>query len=276
MLISTQHIHTELQDIIIEKYTDDLRLILDGDLQFSFKEDTLYTSAMTKIPMGCLWKKREIKVLILWGGDGFIADTLRNYPNITSIDLCELDRWMIELCSTNADITSFNHGVFSDPKVRIHIEDALVYVKKNLSQQYDLIIADFPDAHSRELAKLYAKEFYEDISRLLTPEGVFVTLGTEVRYTKKCFECIIKTLNTVFPYSYQYSVLMPETYGEMGIGIASKTPINILNSEIKTYTPIMQDIVEINTIENTIAYWYFREWTESSGFIPGVTNNQFI
>ena len=60
-----RHFNTGTQDVIIEKWIDDLRLTLNGDLQFSFKEDSIYTNAMTDIPMQYLESRKNLRVLIL-------------------------------------------------------------------------------------------------------------------------------------------------------------------------------------------------------------------
>ncbi len=269
-----RHIQTNLQEIIIEKWEDDLKLTLNGDLQFSFKEDSIYTNAMSLIPMRFFESKKGIKVLILGWWDGFIADKIRQFSNISDIELCELDSWMIELCKTDDDIRIFNHDVFIDPKLHVHIEDAFTWIGKQ-STVYDLIIADFPDANALELSKLYSVEFYKNINNLLDSDGVFITIASEIRYTQSCFECIIKTLNSVFDYLVPFSLYMPETYGKIWLIMVSKADIfhNHCN-DLDLYFPQRQDTIEINTIKNNLAYTLFHEETLSSGFIPWITNKK--
>lgn len=209
-----RHIHTELQDIIIEKSDDDLRLTLDAELQFSFSEDAIYTDAMTHIPMRHLSGRSDIRVLILGGGDGFIADRISTYSSVCSIDLCELDAGMIALCTNDPDIREFNHDIFLNQIMHIHIADAYSWITEQ-SGMYDLIIADFPDAHSPELSRLFSREFYLNIATILRKDGIFITLGSEIEHTPKCFDCIIKTLREIFPYTVPFSVDMPTTYGNM-------------------------------------------------------------
>lgn len=268
-----RHINTGTQDIIIEKWADDLRLTLSGDLQFSFQEDSIYTNAMTDTPMKYLKSWKNLQVLILGGWDGFIANHIRKYPNVSSIDLCELDVGMIELCSTDSDIRGFNHDIFKDSIVHVYIEDAFTWVEKCKSQ-YDLIIADFPDAHAIELSKLYSREFYTSLVRILSPGWIFITLGSEIQYTPSCFESIIKTIKEAFPYSLPFSINMPDTYGNIWIIMVSQSDIFWEDIDIVNYLPTLQDTIEINTISNNNAYHYFHKETLSSGFIPGITNQK--
>ncbi len=268
-----RHINTGTQEVIIEKWTDDLRLTLGGDLQFSFQEDSIYTNAMTDTPMRYLESRENLRVLILGGWDGFIASHIRTYTNILSIDLCELDAGMIELCSTDSDIREFNHDIFKDPIVQVYIEDAFTWVAK-CKNQYDLIIADFPDAHAIELSKLYSWEFYTSLSNILSTSGIFITLGSEIQYTPSCFESIIKTISEIFQYSQPFSINMPDTYGNMWIIMVSQSDIFREDTNIQQYSPKQQDTIEVNTIPNNNAYYYFHEETLSSGFIPGITNKK--
>ena len=122
-----------------------------------------------------------------------------------------MDIGMIELCRTDIDIKNFNHDIFRDSFLQIHIEDAYSWTKE-CTTQYDLIIADFPDAHNIELSRLYSLEFYESIKNILSQNGIFITLGSEIRYTPSCFESIIKTLREKFRYSKPFSINMPQTY----------------------------------------------------------------
>ena len=262
---------SNFQEIIVEKTDDDLRLTLAWDLQFSSKEEYLYNEAMVDYPMSALKDRDSIHVLILGGGDGLLAHELIKYNNIASITLCELDPKMIEICSTDRDIVAYNGDIFHDPKVHVVYDDAFIFVEK-LSESYDFIIADFPNPHIEVLSKLYSKEFYTNIYAHLKENGIFVAQVAEVYHTKKCFQCVGKTLSNVFPYVRGYARYMQYTMGNLGFVIGSK------NDSIHTIV-VEQSIeldgkdVEINTVENNIAYHYFDEETKTSGFIPWITNN---
>lgn len=262
---------SNFQEIIVEKSDDDLRLTLAGDLQFSSKEEYLYNEAMVDYPMSVLKDRDTLSVLILWGGDWLLAHELIKYKNIFFITLCELDPTMVELCSTDPDIVSYNGDIFHDPKVRVIYDDAFLFMEK-LTESYDLIIADFPNPHIEVLSKLYSKEFYTNIYTHLKENGIFVAQVAEVYHTKKCFQCVWKTLSTIFPYVRWYARYMQYTMGNLGFVMASKSDII---DPIVVEQPIELDgnDREINTVENSIAYHYFDEETKTSGFIPWITNN---
>jgi spermidine synthase len=262
---------SNFQEIIVEKTDDDLRLTLAWDLQFSSKEEHLYNEAMADYPMSILKDRDDLSVLILGGGDWLIAHELIQYRNISSITLCELDPKMIEICSTDTDIVAYNGDIFHNPKVHVVYEDAFVFVE-NLTETYDLIIADFPNPHIEVLSKLYSREFYANIYTHLKEDGIFVAQVAEVHHTKKCFQCVWKTLSTIFPYVRGYARYMQYTMGNLGFVIGSKND-SIHAIIVEQSIELDGKDVEINTVENNIAYHYFDEETKTSGFIPWITNN---
>jgi len=58
---------TAYQKIVITKHKDDVRLFLDGNLQFSSSDEYRYHEALVHIPM--MYAKSHKKVLVLGGGD---------------------------------------------------------------------------------------------------------------------------------------------------------------------------------------------------------------
>ncbi len=261
---------SQFQEIIVEKTDDDLRLTLAWDLQFSSKEEYIYNEAMVDYPMSILKNRRSLSVLILGGGDGLLAHELIKYENIGSIILCELDPTMIEICSTDPDIIAYNGDVFQNSKLQVVYADAFSYIEQS-HDLYDLIIADFPNPHIEVLSKLYSLEFYTHISRLLHEDGIFVSQVAEVHHTKRCFQCVGKTLSEVFPYIRGYTRSMQYTMWHLGFVMGAKKDI-IRHIVVEQDIGLDEEGVETNTIENNLAYHYFDEETRSSGFIPWITN----
>lgn len=264
---------SHLQEIIIEKENNTIRLTIDGDLQFDSNEDYIYSEAMSHIPMKVLSHLPNCRVLILGWGDGLIAKELISYKNIIQIDICDYDSTVIDICKNDPDIAHFNNNIFDHEKVIIHYEDAYNYIE-NHGNTYDLIIADFPDVHTIETVRLFSLEFYTNIAKILSPNGVFITLACEVRYTYKAFLSIYKTLQQVFIYLLPFHKNMPRSYGNFGMILASKKDILssiVPKEEHVTISSTIEDI-NINTVSNSMAHHYFMEETLSSGFIPWITN----
>jgi len=72
---------------------------------------------------------------------------------------------------------------------------------------YDVVIIDFPDPRSIELAKLYAKEFYIKLRQVLADDGVFAVQSTSAYYSREPFLMIGRTIEAagfkVLPYHHE-------------------------------------------------------------------------
>ena len=99
---------TEYQKIVMTKHKDDLRLFLDGNLQFSSNDEYRYHEALVHIPM--MYAKNHDRVLILGGGDGLAAREVLKYEDVKEIVLVDIDKKMTDLCTENEQITRLNNN----------------------------------------------------------------------------------------------------------------------------------------------------------------------
>ena len=80
---------TPYQKLVLTKHKDDVRLYINGNIQFSSMDEYRYHEVLVHVPMSAA-KKRE-KVLILGGGDGLAVREVLKYPETQQIDLVDLD-----------------------------------------------------------------------------------------------------------------------------------------------------------------------------------------
>ena len=208
------------QKIVLTRWNQDYRLFLNGNLQFSSRDEYRYHESMVHIPMA-LAQSRE-RVLILGGGDGLIAREVLKYSEVDSITLVDLDPVVTELATTHPMLKRLNSGSLIHPKVKIQNEDAYSFVEGS-SQYFDIILIDLPDPNSPELGKLYTSEFYVLVSKLLSVGGVCATQSTSPYFAPKAFWCIHQTLESVFPQSHAYSAFVP-AFGLWGFNMAQNMP----------------------------------------------------
>ncbi|MEO6215758.1 MAG: polyamine aminopropyltransferase, partial [Sphingomonas sp.] len=76
---------TPYQRIVITKRGDDLRLFLNGNLQFSSRDEYRYHEALVHPVMSRAHAPRDI--LVLGGGDGLALREILKYPSVASITL---------------------------------------------------------------------------------------------------------------------------------------------------------------------------------------------
>jgi spermidine synthase len=217
---------TPYQRMVVTQWNNDLRLYLNGNLQFSSVDEYRYHEALIFIPMMAAHKP-DMNVLILGGGDGLAlrdmwkTDTFlqkKGLGSIKHVDLVDLDEEMVSVAKTNPFFTSLNQRALEHPKVTCHYQDAFVFVK-NCSTRYDVIIIDLPDPSEPALGKLYGKEFYTMLRQCVAADGVLVTQSTSPFFAREPFWCINHTLKSVFPKVIPYHAHVP-SFGDWGFNMA--------------------------------------------------------
>lgn len=217
---------TAYQKIVITKHKDDLRLFLDGNIQFSSQDEYRYHEALVHVPFA--YANKHNKVLILGGGDGMAAREVLKYTDVEEIRLIDIDKEMTDLCKTNEQITKLNQNSLTNHKVKVINEDAYIYLKEN-TEKFDVIIIDLPDPNNESLNKLYTNVFYNYVKASLNENGAMVVQSTSPYYAKNSFWCINKTVKTQFNNVMPYHVQVP-AFGEWGFNMACN------NQEAKSIT----------------------------------------
>ena len=217
---------TTYQKIVVTRHKDDIRLYIDGNVQFSSMDEYRYHEALVHVPMSVASGHSDI--LILGGGDGMAARELLKYPD-TNITLIDLDSEMTRICSEDKVISELNEHALSSDRVTIINMDAYEYLEK-CDKKYDVVIVDLPDPNNEALAKLYSNVFYRLCGQVLNPGGVINVQSTSPYYATKSFWCVTKTLEsegfTVAPYHLQVPA-----FGDWGFNLAVQSDNDYLVDE---------------------------------------------
>jgi spermidine synthase len=258
------------QRIVLTRNDDELRLYLNGNLQFSSRDEYRYHEALVHPGLGRYKTARHI--LVLGGGDGFAIREILKYPQVESVNLVELDPAMTTLFSSNSILTKLNQNSLHSSKVRIVNEDAFTWLKKN-TRKYDFAVIDFPDPTNFSLGKLYTTAFYQRLRTAISEEGACVIQCTSPLVARKAFWCINTTLENSFPFTAPYHAYVP-SFGEWGFILASAKPlpkeIELISGTkflSETILPAMFEFppdmaplkTEINRLNNQMLVRYFEE-----------------
>jgi len=142
-------------------------LTLDGVLMLTEKDEFIYHEMIVHVPMAVHPCVRD--VLVIGGGDGGVLRELSKYETIRSIDLVEIDKEVIEVSQKYLPSTACG---FSDPRVKVHIQDGLKFVRHH-ENAYDLIIVDSTDPFGPGEG-LFTREFYGNCCYSLHSDGIMV------------------------------------------------------------------------------------------------------
>ena len=211
---------TKYQSLVVTRHHDrqDLRLYIDGHIQFSQRDEYRYHESLVH-PVMSLTGKAE-NILVMGGGDGLAVRELLKHKTIKRIDLVDLDPEMTNIGKTFAPLVRLNKNALSDPRVHIYNEDAFVFIRRQ-GIAYDRIILDFPDPHNEAISKLYSEEFYTMLAKRMSESGAMITQSSSPFFARKTFWSIASTLEKVFPITQSYHVTVP-AFGLWGFNIAYK------------------------------------------------------
>ncbi len=239
---------TKYQQIVLTKYRDDLRLYLDGNLQFSSIDEYRYHEALVHVPLAVLRQhgRKRLSLLFLGGGDGLAVREALKYDEIARVTLIDLDPEVTRIARENPHVTTLNeNSLTKDARVRVINADAYAYLK-SATNLYDLIVADLPDPNNTDLARLYTREFYRLAKSRLTPDGLFVTQATSPVFARRAFWGIRKTVADEFTHVHPYHLLVP-SFGDWGFVVASdkefepKTALSTLSGKTRYLDPKSSD-----------------------------------
>lgn len=211
------------QKIILTKHKDDLRLYLDGNIQFSSTDEYRYHEPLVHVPMSVCPHAKTF--LLLGAGDGLAAREILKYPDTKSIVIVDMDADVVNMVRANRELGILNNHALDNPKVSVIHDDAYIYLEKN-TNLFDIIIIDLPDPNNDALNKLYTTSFYRLVKNNLNSDGVMVTQSSSPFYTNRAFWCINKTIAQEFECVVPYHVYVP-SFGDWGFNMAANFRIEV-------------------------------------------------
>ncbi len=208
---------TPYQRLVITRWKDDMRLYINGNLQFSSRDEYRYHEALVHPVMESLpWARN---VLVLGGGDGLAAREVLRYPNVKSVTVVDLDPAMTSAFTNREELVKLNGGSFRDKRVKVINADAAVWLQTT-TEVFDAAIVDFPDPSSFALGKLYSVPFYGMLKKHVAANGLVVVQSTSPFFAPNAFWTIDATLREVGMRTWPYHAYVP-SFGEWGFIMAS-------------------------------------------------------
>jgi len=210
------------QDIVVTESVSiggrpDVRLFLNGDLQFSSIDEYRYHEALVHPAMAGPHRR----VLVLGGGDGLALREVLRYPDVDEVTLVELDPAVLRLARQDHRLTRLNERSLADPRVVVVEADAFAWVRTSPAP-FDVVIADFPDPEDPATAKLYSVEFYGMVAhRVLSPGGRLVVQGGSPYFAAEAFWGIDATLRAAGLATRPYHADIP-SFGDWGFVLATR------------------------------------------------------
>jgi len=209
---------TPYQRLVVTRWKDDVRLYINGNLQFSSRDEHRYHEALVHPALEQMQWARS--VLVLGGGDGLAVREILKHRNIQHITLVDIDPAMTSLFATSGALTALNEHALTDARVSVINTDAGRWLETS-EGMFDLIVADFPDPSNFALCKLYSVPIYRLVAKHLSARGYFVVQSTSPYFAPHAYWCVDATLKEAGFHTWPYHAYVP-SFGEWGFILAAR------------------------------------------------------
>jgi spermidine synthase len=217
---------TRYQRLVVTSWKDDLRLHLNGHLQFSSRDEYRYHEALVHPGLATVVararaQQRAVRVLVLGGGDGLAVREVLRYPEVTRVTLVDLDPEVTSLFRTHTRLSALNGHAFDDPRATVVTDDAFRWLDSS-AERFDFVIIDFPDPSNFSVGKLYTTAFYRALARRVTDDGFVTVQATSPLFARNSYWSIVATLREAGWRTWPFHVYVP-SFGEWGYVLAGRT-----------------------------------------------------
>lgn len=177
-------------------------LFNDGIAMVSERDEFVYHEMIAHVPLFVHPRAKE--VLVIGGGDGGTAREVIRHPEVDTCTMVEIDKMVVDACREHLPVCS---GQLSHPKVDLHIQDGVDFLK-NTEKKFDLILVDSTDPIG-PATPLFGPQFYRDVERVLSDDGIVVSQGESPWYESKMQNKLLEMKSELFPIvtCYNYSNL---------------------------------------------------------------------
>ncbi|KAL2921916.1 Spermine synthase [Bienertia sinuspersici] len=208
-------------------------LVLDGIVQLTEKDECAYQEMIVHLPLCSIESPKN--VLVVGGGDGGVLREISRHSSVEHIDICEIDNMVIDVSKKFFPELALG---FEDPRVNLHVGDAVEFLRNAPEGKYDAIIVDSSDPVG-PAQELVEKPFFETIARALRPGGVLCNMAESMWLHTHLIEDMISICREIFKGSVHYAWTNVPTYpsGVIGFVICS------------TAGPLVDFLNPINPIE---------------------------
>ncbi|VFQ73037.1 unnamed protein product [Cuscuta campestris] len=219
---------SEYQEVLVfESSSYGKVLVLDGIVQLTDKDECAYQEMITHLPLCSI--KSPKNVLVVGGGDGGVLREISRHSSVEHIDICEIDRMVIDVSKKFFPELAIG---FEDPRVKLHVGDAVEFLKQTPEGKYDAIIVDSSDPVG-PAQELVEKPFFETLARALRPGGVLCNMAESMWLHTHLIQDVISICRETFKGSVRYAWTSVPTYpsGVIGFLLCSTEgpPVDFLN-----------------------------------------------
>ncbi|PNV77560.1 MAG: spermidine synthase, partial [Thermoproteota archaeon] len=192
-------------------------LFMEKLLMIVFREEHIYHEVLVHPAM--LTHPNPRNILIIGGGDGGALREVLKHPSVERVDLVELDPDIVDL--VKRVFPELPAGSFDDRRLNLVFSEGRKFVENSRDESYDVAIMDLTDPKGPSV-RLYTKEFYSEVSRILRDDGIMVTHSEGIYYTPDAVLRIFSAVKANFRIARLARTYVPSFRDEWTFSIGSK------------------------------------------------------
>lgn len=205
-------------------------LLNDGIVMVSERDEFVYHEMIAHVPLFTLAGPR--RVLIIGGGDGGTAREVLRHKSVERAVMVEIDEMVVNACKKHIPSIAC---ALEDRRLELIIDDGVRYAAES-GETFDAVLIDSTDPIG-PAQPLFDKAFYENVSRLLSENGIMISQSESPFYDPEIQRSMFSNQRPFFEklHMYTFSTL---TYpgGLWSFGFASKGPCPIRDFDPKRVT----------------------------------------
>ncbi len=211
---------TRYQDLVIaETAAYGRALFLDGMIQSAVSDEMLYHEPLIHPALVVHGSPR--RVLVGGAGEGATLREILRHRSVEQVVGFDLDGDVIEAC--RAHLGPWHQGAFDDPRVEIRLQDIREGLAAEAPSSFDAAVLDLTEpVTGGPSVGVLTVEFFEEIARVLTDDGIVVLQAGELSLTDPAGICSTRsTLAEVFGWVQLVYTFVPSFQAMWGFLIAS-------------------------------------------------------
>jgi spermidine synthase len=177
---------------IYDTYQYGKMLTCDGMTMCTETDEYAYHEMITHVALFTHPNPRQ--VLVIGGGDGGAIREIVKHDQLEKVVMVEIDEVVIEASKKHLPTLS---SAFNHPKVDLHITDGIKFVAEAADESYDIVIIDSTDPVG-PAEGLFSEKFYQQVYRILRPNGIMITQSESPRFNVEVFQDIYRCYRKIF------------------------------------------------------------------------------
>lgn len=178
---------------VFDTYAYGKLLVLDGKVMTTDQDEYVYHEMISHPAL--LTHPNPQRVLVIGGGDGGAVREILRHEGVEQVVMVEIDQMVID--ASREHLPEIARELEGNLRLDLRVEDGIVYVEQAPDQSFDVILIDSTDPIGPAKG-LFTEDFYRQVHRLLTPQGLMIVQSESPRFNVPVFQEIYQCFRGIF------------------------------------------------------------------------------